>query len=104
MTNHAMKPRPGPVRQDGDFYTRENTRDINNISIRSKGLSFSGFKGDPESAIRSINSLRILRKDGNENTEVTRLARREAFHKEFPGSKRFRFNEETGLVEEKPQK
>ncbi len=99
-----MKPRPGALRQDGDFYTRTNTRGINNISIKKKGISFVGFKGEPETTIRSINSIRVLKKDGKEDKGVTMLARREAFYKKFPGSKRFRFNEQTGLVEENPDK
>lgn len=103
MTNRAMKPRPGPMRQDGDFYTRQNSRNINNISIKGRGLSLSRFKVDPESTVRSINSLKIIT-GGTENKEASRIARREAFHKRFSGSKKFRFNEQTGLVEEKPQK
>lgn len=99
-----MKPRPGPVRQDGDFYTRENSRNINNISINGRGRRlFGGFKDDSETMVRSINSLKII-SGGTENKEASKIARREAFHKKFPGSKRFRFNEQTGLVEEKPEK
>ena len=69
MGIEAMKPRPGPVRQDGDFYTRPNTRNINNISINGKGrISFGGFDKYSESLIESINSLRMF-KDGKVSVE-----------------------------------
>lgn len=104
MTNRAMKPRPGPVRQDGDFYTRPNTRNINNISINGKGsISFGGFDKYSESIIKSINSLKII-KGGEVDRKATIDERKIQFEKKLSASKRFRFNEQTGLIEENPQK